>query len=373
MHAPAIVDIPYWFDAKFLRVRCRNPEDALLRGAAPYAMPHLTKAEVEPALTVSISFHPRYRERPPFRLTWLSDGKDWLRPVQVLPGPLGEGHREYAGVGEPMTLDMFRDLLALRPGFDFDRYEFPERWLFDRNPKLRSIRINGRTHDRIEPPDVETTERVAAVVKEWMTTGRDEAEAEAIRESVRYVLVEGILHRRVPLPVWIWTGAGNLAHGEKLPGNDPYMMWPMGLTDDFGQFMARIPTESRHIAQAEAEIHAAIDHDADLARIGSILLDRLWPNVVRAAPHLSDANIDRYKAIRAARPAARTDLAACIAAMAALEVTLSDPGWIASKKYSSDDPLRAVARPLAHWRRLLHAGGHSIMDARDEEALAALA
>lgn len=374
MHPPVLIDIPYWYEASVIRHRCRVEDRIMLRTVVPYAMPHLTADEAVPALTVSLSYPPEGRTPPPFSLTWLTDGRNYLRPLRVRIGerPAGEaGYMDHGGSGEPMTLERLRAILSFEADFDFPRHEFPEGWLFDRNPKLAGIKFKGRRVDRVAPLEIETPQIYDSYAKQWLWSQEQEAGARALREAQRYVLVEGIVHRIVPMPVWAFQGVPQLAHGEALAGRESALLWPIGLTADFDGFIAERPS-AYSFREAEAEYHVKPDLRADLARIGGHMIEAIWPHVVRAVPHLSDPNIDRYKKARALRATAPRDFQDCGTAMATIEAMLDDPGWQAAKRHTSDHLARPVAIQIQHWNRLLHAADTPILDEQDDEALAAL-
>jgi hypothetical protein len=372
VHPPVLIDIPYWYEATVIRHRCRVEDHILLRTAVPYAMPHLTAEEAKPALTVALTYAPAGRKTP-FSLTWLTDGADYLRPLRFHAGERQGGlDPDYYGGGEPMTLERLRAILRFEADFDFSRHELPERWLFDRNPKLFGIKFKGRRVERVDPLEIETPEIYDTFAKRWISSRADQVGAEALRDAQRYVLVEGVVHRRVPMPVWSFHGTPALTHGEALPGRESGLRWPIGLTADFDAFIAERPAHAHAFHEAEAEYHMTPDLRADLARIGSHAIDGIWQHLMRAAPHLSDRNIDRYKKARTLKATAASDFADCATAMSTIEAMLPDPGWDAAKKFATDHVRHPVAVQVAHWKRLMHAADAPILTDQEDEALAAL-
>lgn len=373
MHDPVLIDIPYWYEANVVRHRCRVEDDeVLLRTTTPFAMPHLTREEAPNALTVKMEFAPE-RRRGAFSLTWRSDGESFLRPLHVHFGERPAGtDLEFYGSGHPMTLAHLRAILDFGADFDFSRHELPDCWLFDRNPKLCGIRFKGKRVNQVAPLDIETPEAYEASVKRWVWSKEGARKAETLRDAQRYLLVDGIVHRRVPAPVWSWSGIPHLAHGETLSGREPLLMWPLGLTEDFDTFLPAVPRDTHSFLNAEVEYHLKPNLNADLARIGGLNLQALWKYIIQAAPHLGDGNLDRYKSLRALRAGAMS-FADCVKAFLLLEATLPDPGWDTAKKYASDHIRHVVAQHVAHWRRLLHAAGTPILDEAEDEALASLA
>lgn len=371
MHDPVLIDIPYWYDAKVIRHRCRVEDMAMLRTTVPYQMPHLAAAEAPPALTIRILYEDQ-AHKPSFDLTWLSDGVSYLRPLQVHLGD-APGHTfDYCSAGTPMTLEHFRAILTFQDGIDFSRAEFPQRWMFDRNPRFSGVKFKGRRVDRIAPAEVDTPADYATIVKRWISSDEDLGAAEALRDAQRYVLVDGIVHRRVPVPFWTVSGIPSLGHGETFTGNDATLMWPIALTDDFDSFITSRPGR-QYMLEAEAEYHQPPDLKADLARLGDLVLTGLWKQITQAMPHLGDENLDRYKAVRRLSKTAATSFDDCATAMAMLEAMLHDSGWEAAMKYPSDKIRVPVSRQVSHWKRLLHAAGASILNETEDEALASLA
>jgi hypothetical protein len=370
MHDPVLIAIPYWYDAKVVRQRCRVEDVAVLRTTVPYHMPHLTRAEASPVLTVKIVYG-QHRRNAPFELTWLSDGVSYLRPLHVR---LGDAPRDfdYTSSGTPMTLEYFQAILSFQPGVDFCRHEFPQRWMFERNPKLHGIKFKGKRVDHVDPRVVDTPAEYGAIVKQWVSSDEDAGAAEALRDAQRYVLVEDVVHRRVPVPFWTFSGVPSLVHGETLDGRDAALLWPISLTADFDHFIAAQP-DQRYTLEAEAEYHQPADVKADLARLGSLVLAGLWKHILQAAPHLSDDDLDRYKRLRLLSKTAAGTFDDCARAMVTLEAMLADRGWDAAKKYPSDNIRRPVAGHVRHWKRLLHAAGTPILDETEDEALASLA
>lgn len=373
MHDPVLIEIPYWYDAKVIRRRCRVEDDVLLRTTVPYQMPHLSAAEATPALTVEILFvYDDQRHKPPFHQTWLSDGVSYLRPLQVHLGDAPTHDFDYRSASIPMTLDHLRAILTFQGGqIEFDRNEFPQRWLFDRNPKFRGVKFKGRRVDHIVPTEVDTPADYTRVVKRWISSDEDLGSAIALRDAQRYVLVDGIVHRRVPAPFWVFSSIPSLGHGETLIGNDSTLMWSIALTDDFNNFLASQP-HYHHRMEAEAEYHQSPDLKADLARLGSLALAGLGTQISQAIPYLSDENLDRYKILRHASKTASMSFDDCSTAMAMLEAMLPDRGWDTAMKYPSNNLRRPVTRQVIHWKRLLHAAGASILNITEDEALASL-
>jgi hypothetical protein len=376
-----LIDIPFFFEAQAVRRQCRNAETTLLRGSIPVAFTCLTDQEAPVALQISLR-HTSEPKRDGKQMYWRRDARSYLRPVNLHVGPNNPPQSfDFRAEGQPATTALLAVLFSFSPEVRVRREELPKRWVFAGHPRLADIRYDGRRHTDFPPSQVMTAGSYGSFVREWKATDEPAAALDASRHADEYALVDGILHRRVPPPVWRLSNLyPNLVHGEdtetSVSGssglNGSSLLWPTTLSDDFGKRLAGAGQKLSRQISATVEYRINPDEEADLAAVGRLSLRSMEEDFKRALLYMSDENLDRFKVIRACYSAsAPLPLGRYIEGFDCLDGMLPDPSFDLLPQFYN--PRRAIAGQIAHWRRLLRAAGHPILDPIDEEALALLA
>jgi hypothetical protein len=376
-----LIDIPFFFEAQAVRRQCRNAETTLLRGSIPVAFTCLSDQEAPLALEITIR-HTSEPKRHDKQMHWRRDARSYLRPVNLYVGQNSPPQSfDFRAEGQPATRQLLAALFSFGPEVRVRRDELPKRWVFAGHPRLADIRYDGQRHTNFPPSQVMTVASYGPFVREWKATDEPTAALDASRYADQYALVGGILHRRVPPPIWRLSNLyPNLIHGEDVETSvsgpsglsGSAFLWPTTLSDDFGKRLAGAGQNlSRQIA-ATVEYRVDPDEEADLAAVGRLSLKSMEEDFKRTLPYMSDENLDRFKVVRACYSAsAPLPLRRYIEGFECLEGMLPDPSFdLLPQIYN---PRRAIAVQIGHWRRLLRAAGQPILDPIDEEALALLA
>ncbi|MGY3581505.1 hypothetical protein ACVIGB_000424 [Bradyrhizobium sp. USDA 4341] len=376
-----LIDIPFFFEAQAVRRHCRNEETTLLRGSVPIAFPCIEDQDAPVALEISIR-HISEPKRADKQMHWRRDARSYLRPVNLHVGPSNPPQTfDYRSEGKPATAGLLGSLFSFNPEVHVRREELPNRWVFAGHPKLSDIRYDGQRHTDFSPSRVMTTDAYGLFVREWKATGEPAAAIDAIRSAEQFAFVAGILHRRVPPPVWRLSNLyPNLVHGEDIETSirGPYGMsgtsflWPTTLSNDFGKRLAAGgETLSRQIS-ASVEYRLDPDEDADLAAVGRLILKSMHEDFKRLVPYLTDENLDRFKIVRACYDAPLPlPLTRYLEGFECLADMLPDPAFELEPRHHN--PRRSLSAQVTHWRRLLRAAVQPILDPSEEEALAILA